>query len=58
VLFRSVIFGKGTVRPEMQRSPGIDDLDDHPDLARKVYENPDAKIYELITPGDGNQRWP
>ncbi|MET9227062.1 DUF6541 family protein [Lentzea sp. NPDC003310] len=53
-----VIFGKGTVRPEMQRSPGIDDLDDYPEIARKVYENPDATIYELIKPGDGNQRWP
>ncbi|SDK65230.1 hypothetical protein SAMN04488074_106324 [Lentzea albidocapillata subsp. violacea] len=55
---RYVLYGKGLVRKDWPRSPGIDDLGNYPEIARKVYENPDATVYELIKPGDGNQRWP
>ncbi|CAL9657796.1 hypothetical protein SUDANB95_06841 [Actinosynnema sp. ALI-1.44] len=48
---RYVIVGRGTVRPEMPRSPGLKDLDSFP-LVRKVYSNPDAAVYELVEPGD------
>ncbi|WP_309110169.1 DUF6541 family protein [Saccharothrix sp.] len=48
---RYVLVGRGMVRPDMPRSPGLKDLDAFP-YVRKVYSNPDATVYELVEPGD------
>lgn len=41
------LVGRGLVRAEMKPAPGLEDIEDMPQM-RKVYSNPDAAVYELV----------
>jgi hypothetical protein len=45
---RYVVIGTGFVRDYSRRAPGLEDLDRVPYL-RKVYSNPNAAVYEVLT---------
>jgi hypothetical protein len=51
---RYVLYGKGYVRPWSVPAPGLQGLEKVSSL-KKVYENPDATVYEILPAGAGGR---